>query len=194
MDVAIVYESLFGNTRRVAEAIAEGFLGSRPDARVAVMDVDEASAGQVRQADLLVVGGPTHMLRMTTAHSRDVGMRSGEGKAGAKAASRHSKDGTTAKGVREWLKALPAAPPGQQAAAFDTRLASPLAGGAARSISRRLQDGGYEVVAEPKGFIVRDGRGPLRAGEEERARMWGVKLARRCSGEWLRGISGDAGT
>jgi hypothetical protein len=194
MRVQIVYESLYGNTRLVAEAIGEGFLGSWPDAHVSALEVGEVLPYEARGADLLVVGGPTHILTMTTRRTREMGLRSAHDEVMANSVSGGDPDSATAPGVREWLKALPVAPAGNQAAAFDTRLGSLLAGGAARSIYRRLRDSGYQMVAEPKGFIVVDGRGPLRPGEESRARMWGVHLARCTAGEWLRGISGATGT
>ena len=89
MDVAVVYESLFGNTRIIAEAIAEGLQGSDPEAQVAVMGVDEATPDKVENVGLLVVGAPTHIGRMPTARSR--------------------KQFTTSPGVREWLEDLPSA-------------------------------------------------------------------------------------
>jgi len=63
MDAIVVYESVFGNTRAVAEAIAEG-LGSAP-----VLSVHEA-AKRSGSVDLLVVGGPTHMHGLSTTRSR----------------------------------------------------------------------------------------------------------------------------
>jgi hypothetical protein len=69
--------------------------------------------------------------------------------------------------------------PGARAAAFDTRLDKPLAGGAAPRIARRLARLGYRLAADPEGFIVEDMAGPLRAGELERARAWGAGLAER---------------
>jgi hypothetical protein len=39
----------------------------------------------------------------------------------------------------------------RQAAAFDTRLGSPLAGGAAHGIARRLRRHGYQLASDPEG-------------------------------------------
>jgi hypothetical protein len=75
-------------------------------------------------------------------------------------------------------RGLPAPPPGRRAAAFDTRLSYPLAGAAARPVSRRLHRRGYLIVARPAGFIVQHIKGPLKDGERERARAWGSGLAR----------------
>jgi len=158
MGAVVVYESMFGNTRIIAEAIAEGLRASDPGVQVAVMPVAEAASGKLTGADLLVVGAPTHFSRMSTPRSR--------------------KAFAAGPGVREWLAALPAAPPGRRAAAFDTRLSYPLAGSAAGPISRRLHRRGYQIAARPAGFIVQHSKGPLKDGERERARAWGAGLTR----------------
>jgi flavodoxin len=51
MQAVIVYESMYGNTHHIANAIADG-LGSALD--VAVVPVDEAGPELVESADLLV--------------------------------------------------------------------------------------------------------------------------------------------
>ena len=68
--------------------------------------------------------------------------------------------------------------PHRHAAAFDTRLGSALAGGAGHEISRKLRGRGYVLLKNPKGFILDDAYGPLRAGEIERAKEWGAQLVR----------------
>ncbi|MEU9048203.1 MULTISPECIES: flavodoxin domain-containing protein [unclassified Kitasatospora] len=66
MKAVIVYESMYGNTHGIAEAIAEGVHEVQPDATVACIPVAEAVADVTRSADLLVVGGPTHMHGMSS--------------------------------------------------------------------------------------------------------------------------------
>jgi hypothetical protein len=158
VDVAVVYESMFGNTRLIAEAIAEGIEQADPGAHVAVAPVAEASADKIAGVDLLVVGGPTHIRRMSSSRTR--------------------KDLAPGPGLSEWIGALPSGVTGKRAAAFDTRLSYPLAGAAARPISRHLHGHGYEIAAKPEGFIVKDAKGPLKDGEAERARAWGARLVR----------------
>ena len=80
--------------------------------------------------------------------------------------------------MREWLTSLPAAQRGRRAAAFDTRLPSRLAGGAARSAARELRKHGYQLATKAEGFVVTGTEGPLRDGELDRARAWGAGLAR----------------
>jgi flavorubredoxin len=57
MKALVVYESMFGNTRQIAEAIAAGLAES---VDVAAVEVSEATAEAAEGADLLVAGGPTH--------------------------------------------------------------------------------------------------------------------------------------
>jgi hypothetical protein len=174
MDVMVVYESLFGNTRRVAEAIAAGARDAHPSVRVRLFNTSTAPPGGATGPDLLIVGGPTHALRMSTATSRHQGAQ--PGKRAATAAAESSPDGP---GAREWLRVLPAAKDGGGAAAFDTRLPFPLAGGAARGIAKHLRRHGYRLVVNPEEFVVNGAQGPLRRGEEARAKAWGTELVRR---------------
>ncbi len=170
MKALVVYESMFGNTRKVAEAVARGL---DPLGDATVVHVSEASAAVVASADLIVVGGPTHVHGMTRPKSR----------AGAVATAK--KPGTDlvlepraeGPGVREWLSALPQGA-GVKAAAFDTRMtmAPFLTGRASRRIHRELRRRGFVMVVRPESFLV-DGDNHLVGGEEERARSWGQHLA-----------------
>lgn len=170
MKALVVYESMYGNTRAVAEAIAEG-LGGSP-----VRAVHEAGEAP-EQRDLLVVGGPTHMHGLTTALSRRMAAEA------AREDGHALEPGATAElGLRAWLRELVACE-GVRAAAFDTRLdrSTALTGTAARGIARRLRQRDYEVVAT-ESFLVQDAEGPLEDGELERARAWGEQLARLVGG------------
>jgi flavodoxin len=62
MNSIVICGSRFGNTRKVAEAIA-GVLRERGDVRV--LAAEEASAVVPHPGDLLVVGGPTEGHTMT---------------------------------------------------------------------------------------------------------------------------------
>jgi hypothetical protein len=178
MDIAVVYESLFGNTRAVAEAVAEGARTADPDANVTVLPVAEATAERIDRAALVIVGGPTHMLGMSRASSRQKAADAVRQQAPAPGDAAPVAAVAGGPGVREWLDALPKQGSGHKAAAFDTRLPFRMAGGAAPSIARKLRRHGYRVVAGPKGFVVDESAGPLRAGERDRAKAWGAGLVR----------------
>jgi Flavodoxin domain len=167
MDAIVVYESVYGNTRAIAEAIAGG-LGA-----ATVLPVHRAAEfGET--LDLLVVGGPTHMHGLATRRSRHVAAATAE-----EDGATHVDPGATAEpGLRAWLRDLS---PGAAhcAATFDTRLdkAPWMTGVAARGIARRLRQRGIDVIAT-ESFLVEDSEGPLEPGELERARAWGRELAR----------------
>ena len=175
MRATVVYESLFGSTREVAEAVAEGLRAAAPGAVVDCRPVVDAGP-VLGQVDLLVVGGPTHFLGMSSTRSRRIVRQYQE-----QAAGRRPRQGPgnhpAGPGVREWLAALPQAAGGRLAAAFDTRLTTLFPGSAARLIARGLEDHGYEVITRPEGFLVESMLGPLSAGERDRAGAWGSALA-----------------
>lgn len=70
MRTLVVYESMFGNTRHVAEAIARGLEDAGTVATVPVARVGDEDLSSY---DLVMVGGPTHvhgMSRDSTATGR----------------------------------------------------------------------------------------------------------------------------
>jgi hypothetical protein len=89
-------------------------------------------------------------------------------------------------GLREWLADLEAgraARGGCVAAALDTRIGkSWVPGSAARAVQGRLRRDGFRVVATAESFWVTGTLGPLRDGEQERARRWGARLASELTG------------
>ncbi|AUY47693.1 flavodoxin domain-containing protein [Streptomyces sp. CB01881] len=176
MHTVIVYESMYGNTREIAEAIAEGVHQADPRASVDCLPVARADADVARTADLLVVGGPTHMRGMSSGLSRRMAAMAEAKKEGHEDAAHEAYETAEGPGLRNWFHQLPKTEHGTHAAAFDTRGASPGSGGAAAGIAQRLSRHHYDVVAEPEGFIVENGDGPLREGELDRARAWGAAL------------------
>jgi hypothetical protein len=155
----IVYESMFGNTEAVARAIAEGL----SDTVVAEL-VDVTSAPTDVDADLLVVGAPTHAFSLSRPQTRS--------DAGSKGARQQA---TAGDGVREWLARVDLAGPAL-AATFDTRIRR-VPGSAARAIRRRLRRRGLLVPFPAMSFYVTGTPGPLADGELARARDWGRHLA-----------------
>lgn len=169
MHAIVVYESMYGNTRQIAEAIARGLDVS---ASVRVVPVSTAEGLHPADFDLIVVGGPTHVHGM----SRDSTRRAAEEASMASAGDLAMEPDAMSEGVREWLAGL--ARTTGHAAAFDTRLdAAPLlTGRASKGIAKLLRSAGFELVAEPESFLVdKDTR--LLTGEEERAQAWGEHLA-----------------
>jgi hypothetical protein len=159
MRALVVYESMWGNTRQVAEAIGEGLGGAR------VLEVREAAATELDDVGLLVVGGPTHAFSMSRASTRH------------DAVERGAPAGGESRGIREWLGELPAVLP-MPVATFDTKVTTVRhlpgsAKGAARTVHRHH----HGTVVDRCSFYVEDTGGPLAPGELERAARWGAELA-----------------
>jgi hypothetical protein len=185
MDVVVVYESMFGMTHDVADAVAEGVATTVPDARVVCLRVGDATPDRVGTPDLLIVGGPTHMRGMSSSMSRKIAVSMEERAAHGKGErqGRGLEPDIEGLGLRNWFHELPKAGEGHYAAAFDTRGdGGPVVGAAARGIHHRLQRHGYRVVGEPEGFIIEGDAGQLRGRELERARTWAAEVTRHAAG------------
>ncbi len=171
MRALVVYESIYGNTHAVAGNIADGL---RATHEVTLVPVAEATADLVAAADLLVVGGPTHLHRLSTAATRRMAAQA------VKPASGLTLDpDASGPGLRDWLNGIG---PGigtapALAAAFDTRLngVPAFTGRASRGIGALLKRHGYRLVAAPESFLV-SRRDTLLDGEAARARRWGAAL------------------
>ena len=168
MRALVVYESMFGNTRQIATAIA-GALAHHVE--VELVEVGAAPATLPDDVALLVVGGPTHAHGMSKPESRADSAK----RAGDRLVSRGN-------GIREWLERLPRGSSRVAAAAFDTRIKGPglLWGSAAKGADKHLRGLRFRVVAGPESFLVEGPTGPLFDrlvdGEVERARRWGELL------------------
>jgi Flavodoxin len=160
----VVFESMYGNTRRIAEAVANGLSAA---VRTDLVEVSGAPTEIPGDVELLVVGGPTHAFGMT---------RPGSRQDAAKQATGPLVSGGI--GIREWLDQVTAGSRRISAATFDTKIRKPpLPGSAAKSAQRRLSRRGFGVLEPARTFWVRGTQGPLCEGEEERARQWGTGLA-----------------
>lgn len=170
MRALVIYESMFGNTRQVASAIAAG-LGESGD--VTVCNVNRIPEGVLNDADVVVVGAPTHVHSLSRPASRL------EADQQAHVPGHHLtiEPDVEKLGIREWLREL--GPSSQAFAAFDTRVDAPrlLTGAASSHISDGLREFGMTEVVEPESFLIRGNE--LEPGEAERARGWGAALGRR---------------
>jgi len=166
MKIVVVYESMFGNTKAVGEGIAEGL---REAGEVKVGTVDDLSPDELRDAALIVAGGPTQARHMAKPNARQSAVKNHAfDKFGPVLPGRES--------LRGWFERMPMG--GAGAAAFDTRFDKPtlLTGSAAKEIARELSRRGYSVVGT-QSFFVQGTGGPLADGERERAVAWGGELA-----------------
>lgn len=178
MEIAVVFESMFGATHEVADAVAAGAAEARPDATVTCVRVGDADPELVARADLVIVGGPTHMRGMTSGMSRKMAVQMEQKKEDGGHVGHGLEPDVPGPGLRDWFHTLPKAAKGTSAAAFDTRGEGSMMGGAARGIARRLESHGYELVAGPEGFVIEGDDQLLRDGEQIRARAWAAELVR----------------
>ena len=167
MRCLVVYESIYGNTRDIALAIADGAATTIPTDAVEVADAPTTIPADV---GLLIVGGPTHGFTMTRPGTR------------ADAMTKHA-DGfegsfvSTDSGIREWLGEVTVSK-GTRFATFDTKIAKPhLPGSAAVKAARLLKRKRLVPVADPENFWVEGTHGPLTDGDLERAKQWGAMVA-----------------
>jgi hypothetical protein len=168
MRAVVVYESMYGNTHLVAERIGAGL---EPAFDVLVTAVEGADPSTVANADLLVVGGPTHAHSMTSKQSRKAAVD-----AAAKDPELEVDPDAEGPGLRDWFDAMTKSS-GTPAAAFDTRIdaAAVLTGRASKGIAKRLRRHGFDVIADPESFLV-DKHNHLLEGESDRAHAWAASL------------------
>jgi len=160
----VVYESMFGSTRGIAEAIAAGLSTS---VSCTLVEVGKAPTVIDRDVDLLVVGAPTHAFGLSTPETR----REAQTDTVQPVISREM-------GVREWLPALVVLSTRTRTAAFDTHVKERwIPGSASHRIARALRHKGVAAAASPVSFRVAGLTGPLLPNELERAREWGATLA-----------------
>ena len=165
MRVLVVYESMYGNTHLVADEIAHGMREARPDLAATVVPVGDAVPALVADAQLVVVGGPTHADGMTRTSTRKAA-----GQTAAKPGSDLAMDpDAEGSGLREWFDELPDLD--VAAAAFDTRMDAPPAftGRASKGIAKRLRRHGATLIVEPQSFLVAKDNHLLRARGATRA-------------------------
>ena len=157
MNALVVYDSAFGNTELVAQAIghALGLLGE-----VEVVRVGEVDPARLAGLSLLVVGSPTQKFRPLPAISSWLKGIPGRGLDGVKVAAF---DTRIPQSKIDEVRVL----------AFFVRIF----GYAAKPIADRLVKKGGQLVGAPEGFYVGDTKGPLLEGELERAAEWARGIA-----------------
>ena len=163
MRTVVVYDSQFGNTATIAQAIGRGAGSSGDVTLLAVADVDPAAVFRSR-VDLLVLGGPTVNRGMTPALARCVD---------AVVAAMPGEVPVATFDTRFKGSELLMGSAGTAAAARFQRAA-------ARLVAPK--ESFYVARAEaPRGVRTPPGMARLVDGEEARAEAWGADLARAVS-------------
>lgn len=155
MKTLVIYDSVFGNTEKIARVIAES-LGSRSS--VEILQAGKITPEQLTGLDLLVVGSPTRGFRPTEAITDLLNRIRSKALSGVKVAAfdtRFKADELDSAGLRFVVKT---------------------GGYAAKRIADRLKKAGGDLIEPPEGFYVEDTEGPLKAGELERAAQWAISI------------------
>ncbi|UCE10976.1 MAG: flavodoxin domain-containing protein [Candidatus Thorarchaeota archaeon] len=144
MRALLVYHSMFGNTRSIAESLGRGL--EEAGIEVVLLGTQEVVVSEVAGYDFLAVGGPTHMIGLSKGMKeflQKIKHIDLKGKAGfafdTRAQSRMNK--------RRWWF---------------------LENSAARRIQGKLRRMKLRIIRERESAIVSGREGPLRQNEEER--------------------------
>jgi flavodoxin I len=149
MQTLIIYDSYFGNTAKIARAIAQS-LGEN----TVTVGINEVEPRHFEGLELLVVGSPTRGFRPSEPIMKFL-------KELDKSRIKNLK--VTAFDTRIDLPTI-------KSKFF--RFVVKTGGFAAKTIARELQKKGGKLVKLPEGFLVIDEKGPLKEGELERAGQW----------------------
>jgi flavodoxin I len=156
MKALVVYDSVFGNTEQIAQAIGHA-LCSQED--VEILRVSNVKPEQLTGLKLLIVGSPTRQFRPTAATTSLLKSIPKNNLKGVQVAAFDTR--FTVSEI-EKVRIL----------AFFVRLF----GYAAKPISDRLKKKGGELIIPPEGFFVEGVEGPLKEGELERAADWAKQI------------------
>jgi len=155
MKTLVVYDSVFGNTEKVAQAIGDA-LGTPEE--VGVLRVGDVKPEQLAGVQVLIVGSPTRAFSPTPATKATLKAIPARALSGIKVAAfdtRISMEDTDSGFLRTMVKVF---------------------GYAAKPIANRLRSKGGDLVLAPEGFYVQDTEGPLKDGELERAAAWAKQI------------------
>lgn len=155
MNILVIYDSYFGNTGQIGQAIAKVF---SKDHQVQACHVSELKPEQMHHLDLLVVGSPTRGFQPTEKIKKFISSLTKQTMQDLKVAAFD-----TGIAVQDVKVAI-------------LRWLIKVAGYAAKPIAKSLVKKGGCLVVPPEEFWVLDEKGPLKAGELARAESWANKI------------------
>ncbi|MDF2678284.1 MAG: flavodoxin [Bacillota bacterium] len=152
MRILVVYDSIHGNTKAIAESIGNSY--DFDDELVKVINVKNADINNLKNIDLLIVGSPTIYFKPTAAIENFLDSIPVDGLKGIKVMAfdtRYSKVEMMEMVLKKLIKSFEYA---------------------AEPISEKLVKKGGKLITAPEGFIAKANKGPLHEGEIERAVAW----------------------
>lgn len=155
MKTIVIFDSIYGNTKAIAEAVGQDIAGD-----VKVLHVRDADISVLKNLDLLIVGSPTHGGRP----SKD---------------TKAFLDSIPKSGLKNVHVAAFDTGISPEGKGFFMRTIINFFNYAAKPILSSLENKGGIAASEPEGFIVEDREGPLKAGELDRATQWAREISRK---------------
>jgi flavodoxin len=146
MKALIVYDSVYGNTEKIARAIAGALT---PSGEFKALRAGEVNLSELASLDLLIVGSPTQGGRPTPAIKELLNKIPANALKNVSVASFDTR--------------------------FSTRLVG-IFGYAAGKIAGSLKTKGGTLILSPEAFLVKSKEGPLKEGELERAAGWSKRI------------------
>lgn len=154
MNIIIVYDSIYGNTAKIAEAIAAELRGTNNVTSMTVQDTKDLNLSDV---DLLIVGSPTRGFNATPQISEFI-------------AGLTSIPASVSAAVFDTRLDLDTVHP------LPLRWVMGVGGYASARMASAMQDLGIQMRGTPAGFCVMGAEGPLKEGEIQRAHAWAADL------------------
>ena len=154
MDVLVVYDSYFGNTEKVAQAISAAYGPAAQAVRAS-----DVKPEMLKGIKLLIVGSPTRAFQPSDGTKRFLKSLAPNALTGVRVAAfdtRIAVEDANSKFLKIMVR---------------------LFGYAAKPIGSSLTRRGGSLAEEPEGFIVNGTEGPLKDGELERAAAWAPSIA-----------------
>jgi len=155
MKTLVIYDSVFGNTEKVAQEIANSLSSSR---EVTILRVGSVKPDNLSGIDFLIVGSPTRAFRPTQEMTKFLDNLPRNSLRNIKIASFDTR--IDPNDVKSPILTVSAK----------------LFGYAAKPIAEKLVKKGGVLVCPPEGFFVNASEGPLRDGELARAAEWAKQV------------------
>lgn len=151
MDTLIIYDSVFGNTKKIAEIMGETL---KEKGQTFVLHVNDVTPVKLTEVNLVIIGSPTRAFNPTKSIRQLLKSLPREGLKGIEVAvfdTRMCLEDTNSRLLELLVRVL---------------------GYAAEKIEAWSVKKGALLILKHEGFFVHDTEGPLREGEEERAAAW----------------------
>ncbi len=161
MKSLILYDSVFGNTEKIAQSLGDALAA---EGTSSVVKSEAFSPEALRGIDLLIIGSPTRAFKPTPAITNLV-------------------RGLDPRSIAD----IPSAVFDTRIALEDInvrliRFIQSRIGGAAGVMAKMLSRRGISPITEPESFCVLESEGPLKEGELDRAVLWASMLIHKAKG------------